>query len=185
MHRPGGRADMAPVSGDAPDVPAKDAHDDCRTHQSPPGSGEGSVEEDTRARDAETKPDEATNARPDEDEKSKQVRGYARVSRHDPFPAACRVRLLLSFCSSRCRFFPACAFRRARARAERVGAARREMRRTLLVTAAHAEIRRVPRQPSRRLAWTSARSMPARAKTTRAENARPELFRLDSADTRS
>ena len=35
---------MAPASGDAPDVPAEDARDDCRTKQSSPEGGEGSVE---------------------------------------------------------------------------------------------------------------------------------------------
>ena len=84
--RPGGRVDMAPASRDAPDVPNEDARDDCRTKQSSPEGGEGSVEEDTRVCDAETTPDDATDTKPDEDDNSRQVRGSARASRHDPFP---------------------------------------------------------------------------------------------------
>jgi len=77
---------MAPASRDAPDVPNEDARDDCRTKQSSPEGGEGSVEEDTRVCDAETTPDDATDTKPDEDDNSRQVRGSARASRHDPFP---------------------------------------------------------------------------------------------------
>ena len=171
---------MAPASRDEPDVPAEDARDDCRTNQpSPPGSGEGSVEEDTRARDAETTPDQATDAKPDEDDEERQVRGSARASRHDPFPEASRARLLLSFRDFQCRFFPgAVRFVEGARGASRRRASGNAARRGS--TAALARTRRDLRGPSRRFARTSARSMPVRAKTPNA--CAPSFFALDSRE---
>jgi hypothetical protein len=135
---------MAPASRDAPDVPNEDARDDCRTKQSSPEGGEGSVEEDTRACDAETTPDDATDMKPDEDDNSRQVRGSARASRHDPFPEASRARLLLSFRDSQCRFFPArCVSPRARAR----GASRRRASGNAAAPRVHGRARADPERP--------------------------------------
>ena len=171
---------MAPASRDEPDVPAEDARDDCRTNQpSPPGSGEGSVEEDTLARDAETTPDQATDAKPDEDDEARQVRGSARASRHDPFPEASRARLLLSFRDFQCRFFPgAVRFVEGARGASRRRASGNAARRGS--TTALARTRRDLRGPSRRFARTSARSMPVRAKTPNA--CAPSFFALDSRE---
>ena len=174
--RPGGRADMAPASRDEPDVPAEDARDDCRTNQpSPPGSGEGSVEEDTRARDAETTPDQATDAKPDEDDEARQVRGSARASRHDPFPEASRARLLLSFRDFQCRFFPGAVRFVEGARARSVSATRVGECRAPRV---HGRARADPEKPPRAFPAFRADVRPLDAGSSEdAERLRPELFR--------
>jgi hypothetical protein len=172
---------MAPASRDEPDVPAEDARDDCRTNQpSPPGSGEGSVEEDTRARDAETTPDQATDAKPDEDDEERQVRGSARASRHDPFPEASRARLLLSFRDFQCRFFPGAVRFVEGARARSVSATRVGECRAPRV---HGRARADPEKPPRAFPAFRADVRPLDAGSSEdAERLRPELFRLDSRE---
>lgn len=172
---------MAPASRDEPDVPAEDARDDCRTNQpSPPGSGEGSVEEDTRARDAETTPDQATDAKPDEDDEARQVRGSARASRHDPFPEASRARLLLSFRDFQCRFFPGAVRFVEGARARSVSATRVGECRAPRV---HGRARADPERPPRAFPAFRADVRPLDAGSSEdAERLRPELFRLDSRE---
>jgi hypothetical protein len=167
---------MAPASRDEPDVPAEDARDDCRTNQpSPPGSGEGSVEEDTRARDAETTPDQATDAKPDEDDEERQVRGSARASRHDPFPEASRARLLLSFRDFQCRFFPGAVRFVEGARARSVSATRVGECRAPRV---HGRARADPERPPRAFPAFRADVRPPDAGSSEdAERLRPELFR--------
>ena len=167
---------MAPASRDEPDVPAEDARDDCRTNQpSPPGSGEGSVEEDTRARDAETTPDQATDAKPDEDDEARQVRGSARASRHDPFPEASRARLLLSFRDFQCRFFPGAVRFVEGARARSVSATRVGECRAPRV---HGRARADPERPPRAFPAFRADVRPLDAGSSEdAERLRPELFR--------
>ena len=167
---------MAPASRDEPDVPAEDARDDCRTNQpSPPGSGEGSVEEDTRARDAETTPDQATDAKPDEDDEERQVRGSARASRHDPFPEASRARLLLSFRDFQCRFFPGAVRFVEGARARSVSATRVGECRAPRV---HGRARADPERPPRAFPAFRADVLPLDAGSSEdAERLRPELFR--------
>ena len=174
--RPGGRVDMAPASRDASDVPNEDARDDCRTKQSSPGGGEGSVEEDTRVCDAETTPDDATDTKPDEDDNSRQVRGSARASRHDPFPNA---RLLLSFRYFQCRFSRRGAFRRGRPRS--VSAPR------VVECAAppvHGRARADPERPPPAFPAFRVDVRPLDAGSSRQPNV-PGLFRVDSADSRS
>jgi hypothetical protein len=172
---------MAPASRDEPDVPAEDARDDCRTNQpSPPGSGEGSVEEDTRARDAETTPDQATDAKPDEDDEARQVRGSARASRHDPFPEASRARLLLSFRDFQCRFFPGAVRFVEGARARSVSATRVGECRAPRV---HGRARADPERPPRAFPAFRADVRPLDAGSSEdAERLRPELFPLDSRE---
>ena len=172
---------MAPASRDEPDVPAEDARDDCRTNQpSPPGSGEGSVEEDTRARDAETTPDQATDAKPDEDDEERQVRGSARASRHDPFPEASRARLLLSFRDFQCRFFPGAVRFVEGARARSVSATRVG---ECCAPRVHGRARADPERPPRAFPAFRADVRPLDAGSSEdAERLRPELFRLDSRE---
>ena len=175
--RPGGRVDMAPASRDAPDVPNEDARDDCRTKQSSPEGGEGSVEEDTRVCDAETTPDDATDTKPDEDDNSRQVRGSARASRHDPFPE----RAVVAFFSLLSMpLFPARCVS-PRATAERLGAARRGMRRA----ACPRPHSRGPGETTAGLPGVSRGRPPARCRVERRHPNFPGLFRVDSAESRS
>ena len=129
-----------------------------------------------RACDAETTPDDATDTKPDEDDNSRQVRGSARASRHDPFPNA---RLLLSFRYFQCRFSRRGAFRRGRPRS--VSAPR------VVECAAppvHGRARADPERPPPAFPAFRVDVRPLDAGSSRQPNV-PGLFRVDSADSRS